>query len=107
MPMRNALLACSALLCFQTAAQAAQAPVPALADPVKITAAGQPIAVDIGHASPCAFDINHDGKKDLLVGQFDGGKLRVYLNKGADAEPKFDEFTYLQIDGTAATVPPS
>ena len=56
---------------------------------------------------PRVVDWNGDGKKDLLVGQFGGGKLRVYLNKGTDAEPKFDDFTYLQIDGTDATVPPS
>jgi hypothetical protein len=107
MRVRHAFLACSALLCFGAASQGAEVKVPALAEPVKIMAAGKPIEVDTGHASPCVFDINHDGKKDLLVGQFGGGKLRVYLNKGTDAEPKFDDFTYLQIDGTDATVPPS
>ena len=107
MRVRNAFLACSALLCFGGAAPGAEVKVPALAEPVKIMAAGKPIAVEIGFASPFVFDINKDGKKDLLVGQFGGGKLRVYLNKGTDAEPKFDEFTYLQIDGTDATVPPS
>jgi hypothetical protein len=107
MRVRNALLACSALLCFGASSPAAEPVVPALAEPVKLMAAGKPIEVDTGHASPCVFDINGDGKKDLLVGQFGGGKLRVYLNGGTDAEPKFDKFTYLQIDGTDATVPPS
>ncbi len=106
MLVRTGVAACAVILCFGVRAQA-ETKVPALADPVKITAGGKPIAVDIGHASPFVYDINHDGKKDLLVGQFGGGKLRVYINKGTDAEPKFDDFTFLKAEGTEAAVPPS
>lgn len=80
---------------------------PALSKPIKLTADGVPIATDIGHPDPWVHDLNGDGKKDLLVGQFDGGKLRVYLNIGTDKSPKFGKFTYLQIAGKPASVPPS
>jgi hypothetical protein len=43
-------------------------PLPELAPPVKIMADWQPIAVEIGHAAPFVWDINHDGLKDLMVG---------------------------------------
>jgi hypothetical protein len=85
----------------------AESKLPVLADPVKIMAAGKPIAVDIGHAAPFVLDINKDGRKDLIIGQFDGGKARVYLNRGTDADPKFDDFTYLKAGGADATVPAS
>src|SRR5262249_50018475 len=49
-----------------------------LAPPVKILAGGQAINVDIGHAAPFFADIDGRGVKDLLVGQFGDGKLRIY-----------------------------
>ncbi len=45
----------------------------------------KPINVDIGHAAPAVMDFDGDGKKDLLVGQFGGGKMRIYLNKGSNS----------------------
>ena len=72
---------------------------------VLILAGGQPINVDTGHASPSMFDIDGDGKRDLLVGQFDKGKVRVYRNIGSDAHPRFKDFRYLNAGGEPATVP--
>ena len=40
--------------------------------PTRIEAGGVPVRVDSpGYAAPCWADIDGDGKKDLLVGQFD------------------------------------
>jgi hypothetical protein len=69
-----------------------------LAPPVQITAGGKPINVDIGHAAPFFADIEGRGVKDLLVGQFGDGKLRIYRNVGTNTEPKFDKFTWF-LDG--------
>jgi len=72
---------------------------PKLKQGVKITAAGEPIDVEIGHLVPCVCDWNGDGKKDLLVGQFTSGAIRLYLNQGTDTEPVFGEFSFLQAGG--------
>lgn len=57
---------------------------------ILIEADGKPINVG-GRAAPVADDWNGDGKKDLLIGNFDGN-IRVYLNKGTDAYPQFGSF---------------
>ena len=105
--MPQALLASAVFLACSTPLARAQTQLPALAEPVKLMAGGKPIAVNVGHASPFVCDFNQDGKKDLLVGQFGGGRLRVYLNQGTDSEPQFDQFSFLQAEGAEATVPPS
>jgi len=66
---------------------------------VKLTAAGEPIDVEIGHLVPCVCDWNSDDKKDLIVGQFKNGAIRLYLNEGTDTEPVFNDFSILQAGG--------
>ena len=55
-----------------------------------------------GYAAPCWADIDGDGKKDLLVGQFADGKIRVYKNLGAG---KLAAGEWLQAEGEVAKVP--
>ncbi len=62
---------------------------------VKLQADGKNIDVRIGHLVPAVMDWNGDGKKDLIVGQFSGGQIRLYLNTGTDAKPVFKDFSYL------------
>ena len=62
-------------------------------------AAGKPIDVEIGHLVPRVCDWNNDGKKDLIVGQFASGAIRLYLNQGTDAAPVFREPSLLQAGG--------
>lgn len=73
--------------------------------PVRINAGDAPINVDVGHAAPCYADIDGDGLKDLLVGQFGEGKLRIYKNTGSAKAPAFKEFEYLKAGGETAKVP--
>lgn len=80
---------------------------PRLADPFKVLAGGQPIVASEGHAAPYLIDFDRDGKQDLLVGQYDDGKCRVYLNRGTRAEPRFDGFTWLQAGGADARMKPT
>lgn len=76
-----------------------------LAPPVRILAGDKPIDVDVGHAAPCLADLTGDGKPCLLVGQFAGGKLRIYANAGSKERPRFDKFEWLHAGGAAASVP--
>ena len=100
-----------------------------LLPPQRVLAAGKPIDVTTGHAAPYVLDFDGDGVRDLLVGEFgDGdfpveqlparleqgwkqpdafanGRVRIYKNHGTDAEPRFQDFVYLQAGGATATVP--
>lgn len=73
---------------------------PVFDDPVYIEANGSPINVGYGgNASPFMIDWDGDGKQDLLLGQYNGGKVRFYPNTGTQYDPSFTTFTYLQADG--------
>ena len=72
-------------------------------DPVRLKAGDAAIHVESpGYAAPCWTDIDGDGNKDLLVGQFRGGKIRVYRNLG---EGKLATDEWLQAEGEVAEVP--
>ncbi len=72
---------------------------PKFAAGVKLEAAGKPINGELGYLVPAACDWNNDGKKDLIVGQFGNGAIRLYLNKGTNAAPVFGESSFLQAGG--------
>lgn len=79
---------------------------PDLAPPVHVLAGGQPLDVErSGHAAPTVGDFDGDGKPDLLVGQYDGGMLRIYRNTGTAAAPVFDTHTYFAAGGQTGRVP--
>jgi FG-GAP-like repeat len=71
--------------------------------PTRFMADGVPVRVDNpGWACPCWADMDGDGKKDLLVGQFNGGKIRVYKNLG---DGKLAAGDWLKADGAVAEIP--
>jgi hypothetical protein len=77
---------------------AAQAIAAEFAPPVLLKAGGAPIRVEApGYAAPSL-----DGNNDLVVGQFSGGKMKVYKNLG---KGKFGEGAWLQAEGAIAEVP--
>jgi hypothetical protein len=55
-----------------------------------------------GFAFPCVADVDRDGKVDLLVGQFNQGKIRVYKGLGG---MKFAAGEWLKTEGEVAQVP--
>jgi hypothetical protein len=55
--------------------------------------------IKIGHASPCVVDWNEDGKKDLLLGQYDQGKINYFENIGTDEDPVLTSPVFLQAAG--------
>jgi hypothetical protein len=84
---------------------ATPAPQHDLSAPFPVEAQGQVIDVDGGHAAPFLDDLDADGLTDLLVGQFSGGRLRVYRNVGEKTSPRFEGFRILRAGDADASVP--
>lgn len=71
--------------------------------PVRLKGGESFVAVESpGWACPCWADVDGDGKKDLLVGQFAGGKIAVHRNLG---EGKLAARKWLEASGKVAEVP--
>lgn len=62
-----------------------------------------------GYSVPSMMDWNNDLLKDLIVGEGSPsqGKVRIYLNAGTEAEPRFDGYFYAQANGADLTCVPS
>ena len=92
---------------------------PKLSEPFLVMAGDQPVLTEKhGLAAPALWDWDGDGKRDLLVGEFwtnnsdfplgsGGSTIRVYLNVGTDAEPRFtEEFEWARdTEGTIMEIP--
>ena len=93
---------------------------PKLSAPFLVMAGEKPVLTEKhGLAAPALWDWDGDGKRDLLVGEFetnappefpmraDGSTIRVYLNIGTDSEPRFtEEFEWARdTEGTIMEVP--
>ncbi len=93
---------------------------PRLGQPFLVMGSTAPILTEKhGLAAPALWDWNGDGKRDLLVGEFEtnsgedfpmgagGSTIRVHLNVGTDSDPKFtDEFEWARdTEGTILEVP--
>ena len=70
--------------------------------PVRLKAGEKYIRTESpGYACPTWADVDGDGKKELVVGQFAKGKMKVYKHLGG---MKFDEGKWLEADGKVAEV---
>ena len=95
---RSLLLAFLCFLCAVPLGIAAE-----FEEPVRLEAKGKAVSVESpGYAAPCWADVDGDGKKDLLVGQFNGGKIRVFKNLGSG---ELASGKWLQAEGSVAKVP--
>lgn len=71
--------------------------------PVRLKGGDVAIRVESpGYAAPCWADLDGDGKKELLVGQFNQGKIRVFNHLVGE---KFAPGIWLQAEGNVAEVP--
>ena len=71
--------------------------------PVRLMAGDAAVRVESpGYAAPCLADLDGDGKKELLVGQFAKGKIRVFKHLG---DEKFEPGEWLRAGGEVAQVP--
>lgn len=73
--------------------------------PFRVKAQDGWVDTDVGHAAPYLYDIDGDGKRDLLVGQFGDGKMRIYRNVGTDVAPDFAPHAWFEAGGRVATTP--
>lgn len=91
------------LSAFLVTAAAAVATAAEFQPPVRLMADGKAVRVESpGWAAPCWADMDGDGQKDLLVGQFNQGKICVYKNLGGG---KLAAGAWLQADGVDAEIP--
>ncbi len=74
--------------------------------PVRLSAADGIIdsGASWGHSSPWVADIDGDGVKDLVVGDF-SGLVRVHRNLGTNQKPRYARAVNLQAGGQDAKVP--
>ena len=72
-----------------------------------LMAAGEKISVEApGYACPTFFDFDGDGAEDLIVGQFNGGKMKWYRNTAAaDETPEFAAGEWVSCGDEPAEVP--
>lgn len=76
-----------------------------LSAPFRVRAGDWYIDTEHGHAHPLFTDWNGDGKPDLIVGQFEGGKAKIYLNSGSRETPQFKDFTWFLAGSGEGKVP--
>jgi hypothetical protein len=74
--------------------------------PVRLTAADGIIdsGSSWGHSGPWVADVDGDGVRDLVVGDF-SGLFRFYLNEGSNRTPRYAKAVNLQAGGVDAKVP--
>ena len=72
-----------------------------------VEAAGEPIEVEEpSYACPTLFDLDEDGAGDLIVGQFNSGKMKWYRNLSSPGEtPKYTEGEWINCEDKPAEVP--
>ena len=79
-----------------------------LAEPVRLEADGKPIDIATlsrhAHAGPWVADVDCDGDRDLLVGDFPG-YFWFFENEYSDGQPKYAAGVKFQAGGTDAKVP--
>ena len=68
---------------------------------------GEPIAVESpGYACPTIADVDSDGVDDLVVGQFNGGKMHFHKNLSkSDEIPKYASQQWIMTGPEPAQVP--
>ena len=73
--------------------------------PYRLKAGSEFVEVSAGYAGPTLFDIDRNGSLDLVVGEFDKGQVRIFLNQGMNGEPILAPHEYLMIGSERFSVP--
>lgn len=75
--------------------------------PFRLQVDQNPVRATHGYAAPLLYDFDHDGARDLLVGQFGGGRLAIHRNLGNDVRPRYADASWFEVGGAIAKVPAS
>lgn len=74
--------------------------------PVRVEADGSPIDTGgIGYAAPFYGDFDGDGTRDLLVGEFSQGRMRVFRNHGTDHQPALKDYELFRAGRSLGKIP--
>lgn len=104
--MRQLSLVLAIFVCIQMRCVLGQEISPELAAPEHVLASGEPIDVKrTGHSAPFFGDIDGDGLKDLIVGEYFEGRVRVFKNQGTPGNPQFSNFEWISTESGNAKVP--
>ena len=72
---------------------------------VRLKAGGELIDTEVGHAAPFLYDLDSDGDRDLLVGQFGKGRLKFYFNIGTEKKPVYGKPEWFKIGKEFGKIP--
>lgn len=73
--------------------------------PFAVEAGGRVLDVAGGNSAPGWADLTGDGLPDLLVGQLEEGRVRLYPNVGTRGAPRFERFELLRAGDGLLGVP--
>ncbi len=74
-------------------------------EPILLRSGGEIIDVEMGHAAPLLVDLDGDGKRELLVGQFGEGRLRIYDRTREAKAYGFGPVRYFEVGKHLGRVP--